>query len=324
MKFCVIGLLCIVAGVALATNAPNFGNEFPKFQINNPEITWAATNRLRPELWTYKVVPQSFSAKGISVLLHQSCFTNRVSANVTEQFSLVNKSNTCTLRIVPSQGWIKYWNESAPANYWDRTNHLWEQVEGLPNEVEVERLGLRLLNQFGIRREDLAQRADGHLITFGSKKSRSYFDRRTQKYIDDEVTARGIFFDRRIDGVDFAGIGLRGGCNIEFGNHEKISEFNLVWRNLQPYENYKVASQNEVIQYIREGKAVLTHKNLVNPAEVKSITITDITPLYMGASGDVSQEFVYPFAQVNGMADLGYTNVDIQLYCPVLSSNIMK
>lgn len=95
------------------------------------------------------------------------------------------------------------------------------------------------------------------------------------------------------------------------------------WPSLQPFEQYDVASQLELIQFIQDGKAVMTHKNLVNPSEIKSLTITDVTPFYWGTSAVEPQSFVYPFAQVNATANLGYTNEDIQLYCPILDKQII-
>lgn len=227
MKFICSGLLSLIAGVSFAANVPDFGNSFLKFQIStNVELTWAATNHLRDNLLTYKVVPQTFSVKGISELLRQGSFTNKITTG-SERLSFVDSSNTCTVQIVPATGWIKFWNEYAPAAHWDKTNHLWEKVDGVPDDSQTEKLGIKFLsNYFGIQWSDLAQKSDGDLITFGEKKTRSYFDRRTQKYIDDEVTARGVFFIRRLDGVGFAGIGNGGGCEIEFGNLPRFQSSN--------------------------------------------------------------------------------------------------
>ncbi len=299
--------------------APAFDNSLPKFSIRNPEIIWVApTNQSRKTFWIYKVVPQNFSISAISNLMVMGFFTNQI-ASTEKPLRFVNASNTCSLFVKPSQGCIEYWNEFAPANHWDRTNHLWEQVKGVPSQNRVEKLGLKFLKQFGIQRDDLAQKSNGDLLTFGEKQTRSYFDRRRGKDVDDEVTERGIFFNRRIDGVNFAGIGLGGGGEIEFGNHAKIANFKLIWRNLQPYKLCRIASPDEIISYIRNGQAVMTHKNLVNPADIEKLTITDYSPVYMGAGRDEAQNFVYPFAQVEAIANFGKTSVDIQIDCPILS-----
>ena len=327
MKSFWIWLIILIAGDSFATNVPNFGNDYPKFQINkDSQLTWNATNHLQENLWTYKIIPQHFPSSVISNLVAMEKFTWQDERNGHQDISDTNegtlffysKARLSNFSVVPAEGKINYLNGQATASHWDKTNHLWEEVDGVPNNDELEKLGLDFIKPFGIQRSDLAQRADGHLITWGDKKTRSYHDRRTNKYIEDEVTARGIYFVRRINGVDFVGIGLRGGCVIEFGNQAKISDFQLNWPNLQPFEQYNVATQSELIGFIQDGNAVMTHMNRINPAEIKSLTIT---PFYWGTGADEHQTIVYPFAQVNATANLGYTNEDIQLYCPILSTN---
>lgn len=297
---------------------------FDKFKVDNPTIHWAAsTNQLKAVLWVYKVYPQEFSVKGVNNLLKAGGFTNRTTSP-KQGISVVNSSNTCSLMVNPQEGFIRYWNHFASANHWDKSNHLWEVVRGLPSQKETERLGLKFLKQFGIERKDLAQREDGHLISFGEERKRSYFDRRKQKNVDDEILTRGIFFNRRIDGVNFAGIGIGSGCEIEFGNAAKISKFNLVWRNLQPYEQYKTKAQDEIKQSILAGDVVLTHKNFVDGRDVKSITITDCSPLYMGADEDSKQDTVSPLGKIEAIANIGTTSIDVELYCSILSTNRIK
>jgi hypothetical protein len=63
----------------------------------------------------------------------------------------------------------------------------------------------------------------------------------------------------------------------------------------------------------------MTHRSNVNPADVKKITVTELTPFYMGARGEETQDFTYPFAQLEAVADVGTTNTAVQLYCPILS-----
>jgi len=307
---------------------PDFGNSLPKFKVRHPEIVWATpTNQPRKMLWVYKAAPQNFSAITISNIMSMGNFTvadeqngnTEISSTNENTLFFFNKKRECNLTVVPLNGWIEYWDNYAPANHWDKTNHLWEQVAGVPNDAKTKKLGLQFLKHFGIGPADLAQDSKGHLITFNEKQTRGYFDRRRGKYIDDEVIARGINFDRRIDGVNFAGIGVGGGCEILFGNRARIAKFELVWRNLKPYKKYRIASPDEIMSYILNGRAVLTHKNLVNPADVKKLTITDCSPLYMGANGDETQDLVYPFAQVEAVANLGTNSLDIQLYCPILS-----
>jgi len=282
-------------------------------------------------IWVYKVVPQHFLVAAISNLMIIGSFTladerrghRAISPTNEDTLFFFDKTRGCNLSIIPSKGQITYWNESARPNRWDKTKHENEPVIGVPDEAMAQKLGLKLLGQFGIYRADLAQKANGHLLTFGKRQVRSYFDRAKGTNIENEVIACGVFFNRRLDGINFAGTGIGGGSEIDFSNHAKLAEFNLVWRNLQPYEHHQVASPDEMTQWIREGKAVLTHKNNVNPDEIKKLTIMGMSPLYMGASGEETQDFAYPFVQLEAVADLGGTNANIQLYCPILSTNVI-
>jgi len=77
------------------------------------------------------------------------------------------------------------------------------------------------------------------------------------------------------------------------------------------------------MQFIQNGRAVVTHKNPVNPAMVKKLTIVGCVPLYLGAEGEEKQDVVYPFAELDAIADLGTNTSDVQFYCPILSTNAM-
>ena len=60
----------------------------------------------------------------------------------------------------------------------------------------------------------------------------------------------------------------------------------------------------------------------VNSHEVKKLTITEISPLYLGLLGENLQDLTYPFASLDAVADTGTTNIAIQLYCPILTEEI--
>lgn len=320
MKRFIVAFILSVAGSTLA-QLPYVG-ELPQFKVNNPTILWGApTNKLGASLWIYKVAPQVFPFKAINHVLELGGFTNRV--KVSQAMSIGNSSNTCQLVIIPEQGYVRYWDGFAEANHWDRTNHLWETVKGLPSQSDIEKLGLKFMKQWNIRRDELAQ-TNGHLITFGENTKRSYYDRRTAKFVSDEIKSRGIFFIRRLDGVNFLGIGVGAGCEIEFANNAKVSQFNLIWRNYQPYERYKVATPEQIKQSILEGKTILTKKNFVVSTDVKTVTIDEVIPAYIGADEFEHQEYLYPFARIEATANMGTNKVGIELYCPILSTNLVK
>ncbi len=180
-------IIILITGDSFAAIVPNFGNDYHKFSISsNVEVTWAATNHLRDKLWTYKIVPQHFPSSVISNLVAMGKFTwqdvrnghRDISDTNEEPILFYSKSRLSNLSVIPTEGKINYLNGQATASYWDKTNHLWEKVDGVPNDSELEKLGLDFIKPYGIQRSDLAQKSNGHLITWGDKKTRSYHDRR--------------------------------------------------------------------------------------------------------------------------------------------------
>lgn len=316
-----VELLSLVSGVAFAAEEPVFRASFPSFSAPSAQVEWAApTNNQRNYLWVYKVVPKAFPERAVSNLMAMASLTMSDQLPGALLFNLTTKDYSRYLTINTNQGRLEYHNEEALARMSGKKTHRPEPAEAVPTDAEVEALALKLLQQFGIQRSDLAAKAGtSGPLTFGHTQTRGYLDKTRGVYVDNEVTMRGIFFNRRIDGINFAGIGIGGGCEVDFGNHAEVADLKLVWRYLQPYEHRKVASPDEISRRIQEGQAVMTHRNVVNPAQVRKLTITDISPLYMGAPGDERQDFVYPFAQLEAVADLGSTNSSLQLYCPILS-----
>ena len=318
-RFC-IGLLSFAPGLLSAPDGPTFGSSFPRFKALSAAVVWALPTNSRPaSLWIYKVIPQTFPDQAVSNLMAMGSLTmqDRLPGAL---FRLSNKNCSRYLTIDPNQGRIEYGNEDARANKYDKKTHQHEAVEGVPNDAEAKELALRLLKQLGVQASELATKpGTSDPLTFGKKITRSYLDKARGVEIEDEVLTRGVFFNRQIDGVHFAGIGVGAGCEVEFGNHAKVAQLRLVWRKLQPYEHRKVGSLDDIARWIREGRAVMTHRDYVNSLDVKKLTIKEIAPLYQAAGGQEQQNFVYPFAQLEAVAELGTTNSPVQLYCPIIS-----
>ena len=155
---------------------------------------------------------------------------------------------------------------------------------------------------------------------------RGHFDKEQRKAVKDGIDSRGMMIPRRIDGVNFAGAGMNGGFTVRFASHAAITQLQLVWRNLQPYRKYQLASPAQIVEWIKEGKAVVLwcYASKLNPPAVKKLTITEVLPLYAGELGFAipgltPQDFTYPFADLSVLADTGQTNIAIDLYCPILT-----
>jgi hypothetical protein len=323
------------AGNAFGQEAPSFKGDGTPFIPVDCEIVWAApTNQLPKALWVYKTIPQHFSDTTISNLLALASFTTRDKINVTAEelaqlspedrakdedaFGFENENRRHNLAVYPATGYIFYMDQ--------KVDGIRSPFEDVPSEAMAQELGLILLAQIGIPRSDLANRRDSsEPLTFKQPTTRGHFDREQRKLVK-ETDSRGVMFVRQIDGVNFAGNGYEGGFYVRFASYAEVAELKLVWRNLQPYKKYQVASPDQIMQWIKEGKAVVVtmpdvHK--VNPREVKKLTITEISLLYAGEPGETLQDLTYPFASLSAIVDTGRTNIGIMLYCPILSDKLV-
>jgi hypothetical protein len=318
MRRLLIGLLVLGVEIAFGGEAPSLQHAGTAFLPADFEIAWSVPTNQQPKpLWVYKNVPQDFSDKAISNLMALGSFTVREKRKLPSEIMAADKDalhfrtkdETRYLTILPSRGWIEYADNSA--------DDVTKPIKGVPDDSTAQELALKLLNQIGISADELATKPNSsELLTFQEVRRLGHFDKKQGKRVE-EVNSRGIFFIRQIDGIHFAGIGVAGGFFVRFTSNAKVAELRLVWRNLQPYTKYEVASPDRIIRWIKEGKAVMPAPN-VSPSEIRKLTINQISPLYMGALGDEPQDFTYPFASLNAVADLGQTNVNVQLYCPII------
>jgi hypothetical protein len=224
----------------------------------------------------------------------------------------VNKHDDRYLEIVPEIGWIRYWDNKATDTYK-------KPIEGVPDQVQAEEGALALLAKVGISRSDFAtQPGSSKLLTFGERGTNERLDKATSKR-KESVYTRGVFFIRQVDGVNFAGIGVNGGAHVTFSLNGRVSWFETVWRNLKRFEHQQVLTQEQLLNSIKEGQAVMTHRNEIDSAAIKRLTIKEVAPLYMGESAQTKQDFIFPFAQLEAVADLGTNSVPLQLYCSILA-----
>jgi hypothetical protein len=155
------------------------------------------------------------------------------------------------------------------------------------------------------------------------------------------VCGRGVFFPHYLDGVAFFSPADDGegaeGFSVEFGEHGKIQAFSVRWSEMERYKNEAVAHPNEIIRCIKAHKAIVIPNpredyfaNLRKLATATKFTITNITPCYgEGEFGkvptnDAPNQFATPFAELEGIADFGYSSAHVKLVSPILSSEVRR
>jgi len=296
-------------GLVVVTGGPS--DDGGPAGLQKTEIVWSAPTNGWPEsLWVYKVVRQEFSPAVISNLLALSGFTMKDRTNMLDEPPFEDKTilyfrnadQSKYLGIFPALGWIDYNDRRAEA-----ASHL-DPVRGVPNEKEATQLGLKYLRLVGI---DIAQIATkpgtDELDLHWEKETIGYVDQGTKKEIT--LTNRyGVFFNRRIDGINVGGVGLWGGARISFGNDAKVVDLQVCWRNLKPYELRPFPSPAEITKWLRSGQIPL-RPTVVGATvgrlaeQIQKLTITKATPLYDGKYQDEMMDFVFPYVRFEAVGD---------------------
>lgn len=259
-------------------------------------MAWSASRTNMPDaLWIYKVAPQSFSPVVLSNIMEMGAVTPRdkrptKNAPFKDKDALFfqNQAGTRRLEIFPAQGFINYFDDAALAG-------MKEAVTGVPSEDEALRLALACLPRFGIDRSQLAEKSCSELRIYRTMRKRGGFNKAQGNPVE-EIDLRGVSFVRRIDNIEFTGFGNAGGFFVSFGNHGKIRELQVVWRNLQPFKLVEMPSGDTFIRWIREGKSVITETQppAVDWKQVQELNVIKLKPYYLGEGGDRVQTYAIP------------------------------
>ena len=304
-------LLVLIVATASPTFAQMLQLEGEPYQPNAP-IIWSATNQLPADMAVYKIEPQRLSKDAISNALAIASFkpiTMRPSPDKeTMHWQEGREVLSRSLDIMPSVGLIKYYNRNALSD-------LKHPATGVPTFEEVERLALLHAQKLGADTNELAVKSES--LTEGKN---TFLDKRGGKEIRKEVYMRGVMFPRQLEGIRFLGAGGRGGFSIEFGNNAHISSFELNWLHFKLQKRFKTASRERIIAWITEGRAVKPYEG-EETGPAKRIAITKIVPLYLGETGNTQQDLMYPFAELEMVAETETNKTTFHLRCPIIDAD---
>jgi hypothetical protein len=291
--------------------------------LQSAKIDWAApTNGWPDKLWVYKVIAQDFSAAVLSNLLEIAALAEKDRAKPPlylreadpKALYFSSQDGTRHLALCPSLGWIDFADEKAAS-----ASQL-QPVEGVPGQAETTRLGLNYLRSVGVDISQIAAKP-------GTCDLDLHWERGTIGYVDqktkNEVTLTNrfaVFFRRRIDGVNVGGIGLHGGAVVGFGNHAKVAELQVRWRNLKPYQLLDCVRPQEIGRRLKNGEIPLPSK-AGPPEQITRLTITYAAPYYATKFGDEPEDYVAPRVDMVAVADRPGGPVAIQLNVPILRAS---
>lgn len=210
---------------------------------------------------------------------------------------------TRALDILPANGQISYRLRTG----------LTSPAEDVPSEEEVAKRAWEYSARLGLERSQLVEKPE--------KRQTQTCEQST------EVCVRGTFLTRVVDGCEVNDIGF----GLDLGNHGQIRAFYLLWPNLENSASSPSATPEQIIAWLKEGKALPTVEELQDPAtlkklaEVSKLTITKVTLGYgEGRYGELpsgnAPQPISPFVTLECIGEVGGENIKCKFYCPILSA----
>ena len=228
------------------------------FSINTVMVWRAPTNRMPKQLWTYKRLPQVFTAAGISNGVVLAGFEKK-------GFPQPSTNEVCLwadhpdgeprppyFAIHPRFGQMSYdLGDRAPGS----------PMESARDEAAVKR-AWRCAAQLGVDLQQLVQTNAGG------------------------PGAGGVFLPRQLDGIPF--FDETEGFQIMIGREGKVRMFALMWPKLERDESEATATPQEIIKCIRGYQTVLVPPDdganylaqVKEVAQARKLTITEAAPYY--------------------------------------------
>jgi hypothetical protein len=318
VKYIVFSLVVALSGTTLRALEPSLDDMGHPYYGKDVEIIWEApTNQLPTSLKVFEVLPASFSETTVSNLIVAAGFEEQAKARA--RLRPASRGKTAFFEELETGKYLRFSPELGHISY---VNHRVialpsQPVERVPTKEKTLELALALLPALEITESELARKPDGNQLQLAHiLQEHGSFDKQERKVVKRAI-AQGVIISRAVDGVAFNGRGDCGNVRVLFGNHEEIAELQVVWRKLRPKREVKVAAKEQIMQWIRNGHAVIEGDGSVHPSQIKQLTITQISACYLGKDVSEKQKTVYPYAMLTATAKTDFTNTVVRLNCPI-------
>jgi len=286
------------------------------FRSPDLDVRWKAVSALPTRAWVYKLLPNHYAAEGVSNLIVLGQFTQEQKTKDNTDWLVYNTpDDSRRLGLFFPLGSLEFQL---------RESHGPKQlVEAVPSEAEALRLTTNWLIKLGINIQDVERKndsADPNLICFASQTL--YF---TNHSMITNIEFRGVRFRRSIDGSSFVGNGTGGNGELHFGDHGKLNDMSISWRNLKRHKEYATADPQTIIKWVRSGQAVQgmmpMNSSPINWKRVKSLTITRVELCYYAGGPFEPSEWLMPFAALWTTVDTGDRKLEVEVDCPVIDKS---
>lgn len=298
-KSVVCGVVCMVLILASAVLTRAVTLPFEKqyvepFYTPDAEIVWAATNSLPPSVRVLKVVPANYSAAAISNLK-----------------LLGGKADA-------KRGWMSVYREMEEP----------QKLQDVPEMARAFELGTNLLARLEIPLTELE--TDGLRLKARYRPGwRGRFDKITRQHVS-EPCLMGVEFRRVLDGLLCHGQYV----DMQFKSQETLSHLEVKWHGLLPVASHAAASPEQIVAWIKEGRArahpiETTGSRWIKTADIKRVVIRNIQIIYDAGSHlglfDSPPRYLYPYAGL--LAEIEFAPGDVEtvgLSCPITKAALCR
>jgi hypothetical protein len=275
--------------------------------LPNVEVVWKAGTNWPKSLRVFKATPRSFPAAMVSNAMALAAFGKQdmVVSNQSVIRFQDGKADRWTraLDILPANGQISYRVRTG----------LTGPAENVPSEEEVAKRAWEYSARLGFDRSQLIEKPE--------KRQNQTCEGSA------EVCARGTFLTRLVDDCEINGMGF----GLDLGSHGQIRAFYLLWPNLDDSASSPSATPEQVIAWLKQGRALPTVEELQDPATLKKLagasklTISKVILGYgEGRYGELplgnAPQPISPFVILECTAEVGGDNIKCKFYCPILSA----
>jgi hypothetical protein len=280
----------------------------PQFGASTAIVWQAPTNHLPSRFWTYKRLPQVFSAAAIS--------NGIVLASFEKKGFPRPSTNEIVLWADHPEGEPRPPDFAILPKYGQLSFSLGDRAPDSPHDIARDEAAVkRALKCAALLGVNPAELAPTNAASAG---------------------IYGVSLARQIDGVPF--LADTEGLQIQFGKDGKIRGFSLQWPRLERDKNCATASPSEIIRCIRARKTPVYpidgepdyFARIKSLAHARKLIITQIKAHY--AEGMFGEELpenepskhVIPVAELEALADFGTNTVPVRLYAPILSADVKR
>lgn len=257
------------------------------FYAPKAKIVWAATNPLPVTARIFKVVPANFSPTALS--------------------NLAAMGGTAD----PKRGRMNLYRET--------DGNL--PLEKVPDRARAYELGTNLLAKLEIPANEMMS-DEGKPRAGYYAGTRGRMDKATRQMIT-EPRSMGVEFQRVIEGVQCFGQCVR----IQFESQEAMTQLEVRWHGLQREKTCAVATTDQIISWIKEGRArahpvETTGQRWINVADIKKATIRQARLCY---DADPIQSRLYPYVGLEIEIEFSPGDTEsLGVSCPIITEALSR